>query len=78
MEKIITFDSTAKIDLLKLFKKDVNEDGYIIEKDTKKPILASDGECLSIENFAGLKKGSLVFLKSDINSIIELADSIEI
>ncbi|MFH1094529.1 MAG: hypothetical protein V1739_10330 [Candidatus Omnitrophota bacterium] len=76
MEKIITFEKEAKRQLLNLFNKDVNEEGYIIEKDTREPILAPDGEFVEFNKFAGIKKGSLVFIKSDINSIIELADTI--
>lgn len=76
MEKVITFSNEAKKNILSFFDKTIDEEGYIIEKDSKQRILSSDGEPLEFDNFAGIKKGSLVFIKSDINSLIELVDSI--
>ncbi|MFH1504041.1 MAG: hypothetical protein ABIH08_01435 [Candidatus Omnitrophota bacterium] len=75
MEKVITFSKEAKIEILHFFNKDVDRDGYIIEKDTGERIPGSDGEPVEFEHFAGIRRGSLVFVKSDINSIIELVDS---
>jgi hypothetical protein len=75
MDKIITFSREVKEDILRFFDKGVDGEGYIIEKDTGQKVL-SDGEPLEFDNFAGIKKGSLVFIKSDINSLIELVDSI--
>lgn len=76
MEKIITFDDGVKEEILSFFNKSVDEEGYIIEKDSGERVLASDGEDLEINQFAGIRNGSLVFVKSDISSIIKLADSI--
>ena len=76
MDKIITFDQKAKREILRFFDKDIDNEDYIIEKDTLQRILTTDGEFLALDDFAGVKKGSLVFIKSDINSIIELADSV--
>ena len=77
MEKIITFEKSAKEEVLGFFGKAVDEDGYIIDKVTHEKVPASDGDDLEFEQFAGIRKGSLVFIKSDINSIIELLDSIK-
>jgi hypothetical protein len=77
MKGIITFDNEAKIDMLEFFDKTVDKEGYIIEKSTGQKILASDGDYLELAHFAGIKKGSLVFVKKDINSIIELSDSVD-
>ena len=78
MSKIITFEEEAKAEVLNLFNKAVDEEGYIVEKDNPaQRIPGSDGEALEVEHFAGIKKGSLVFIKSDLISLIELADSLE-
>jgi hypothetical protein len=78
MEKFIEFEQSAKKDILDFLGMTIEEKtGHIIEKDTKEPILSPDnGEPIEAKDFAGLRKGSLVFIKPDINSIIELSDSL--
>ncbi|MCK5215722.1 MAG: hypothetical protein KAR05_10260 [Candidatus Omnitrophica bacterium] len=77
MQKVITFDEDLKLEVLRSFNKDVDIDGYIIEKDNpSQKILTPQGEPLELRDFAGIRKGSLIFIKSDINSLIELADEL--
>ena len=78
MEKIITFEKNAKEEILSLFDKAVDEEGYIVEKhEPTQRVLTPDGDEIELEKFAGVRQGSLLFFKSDINSTIELADSIK-
>lgn len=73
----ITFDKSASTFILDLFDKTIDKDGYIVEK--SKPsqrVLAIDEQEIKLEEFAGVKKGSEVFLKSDLPSVIKLADRI--
>jgi hypothetical protein len=78
MNKVITFDKSAKVAILELFGKTVDAQGYIVNKgNSAEKVLAADGEPLEIAQFAGIKKGSLVFVKSDINSVVSLADEIQ-
>jgi len=75
MKKTVNFDKAAKKAILNSFGKAIDDEGYIVEKnDPKHRILASDGDFLTLDDFTGISKGSLVFYKSDINSLIELAD----
>ncbi len=74
MNKIITFNESAKEFILDCFGKEVDKEGYIVEKDTKEAVLTPDGEPLELEEFAGIRKGSQIFFKSDIFSIIDLVD----
>lgn len=60
--------------ILKAFGKEINEDGLIIEIETKEPVLTPEGEEININEFGGLKKGSDIFLKNDLFSIMNLAD----
>lgn len=76
MAKIITFDSSAKTEILNSFNMAVNHDGYIVEKSNlHKIVLSPEGEPLELKNFAGIKKGSLVFVKCDIPSLINFSDT---
>jgi hypothetical protein len=78
MKRIITFNKNAKTFILDSFNKAIDKEGYIVEKDNpSKRLIASDGEPLTLDDFVGIRKGSLVFYKSDINSLINLADIIQ-
>lgn len=73
----LTFDVKLKELVLEAFDKIVDTDGYIVEKNNPtQRVLSSDGEEIMLNNFAGVKKGSEVFIKSDIISLIELCDSL--
>jgi hypothetical protein len=75
VEKIITFEKEAKREILDLFGKTLDAEGYIVDKqDPSQKILASDGNYLTLDDFAGIRNGSLIFIRSDINSVIELSD----
>lgn len=43
----------------------------------KQRVLSSDGDVIRENEFAGVKKGSEVFIKSDLLSIIELSDQLQ-
>lgn len=78
MENIITFDKSAKDKILGIFGLTIDGDGYVVEKSNpKQKVLSPDGEEVLAERFAGIKKGSLLFFKSDLVSLIELADRLE-
>lgn len=74
--KIITFDKSAKEFILDSFDKKINNEGYVIEKKTGNKVIANDGQDLLIGQFGGVKKGSEVFIKSDIISVMKLLDSL--
>lgn len=74
MRKVITFEKEMANDILNLFNKTVDDSGYIVEKDNiDQKVLTIDGEELKIEDFAGIRPGSEIFIKSDLISIINLA-----
>ncbi len=74
--KIITFDKSAKEFILDSFDKKVNNESYVVEKETGNKVIANDGQDLLISQFGGIKKGSEVFIKSDIISVMQLLDSL--
>ncbi len=72
---IITFDKPARDFILDAFDKIVDKEGYMVErKNPKQRVLTPDGEEIEIEQFAGIRKGSEVYIKSDLISIIHLCD----
>jgi len=75
--KTITFSSSAKKFILEAFDKAINSDGYIVEKSNpQQKVLAPDGEPIILDDFAGVKKGSEVFIKSDLISLMKLCDEL--
>jgi hypothetical protein len=75
MNNVITFDAEFKEKILEAFGKTTDQEGYVVEKNNSaQRILTPDGEPLLSKDFVGIRKGSLVFIKSDINSLIDLSD----
>ena len=76
--QVITFQDSVKTFILKAFEKKVDEDGFIVEsKNPKQKVLAPDGQEVTLDQFAGIKKGSEVFIKSDLLSLLKLCDAIK-
>ena len=73
MTTIITFDKQFKSEILKAFDKTIKEDKIIVETSTGKPVLTVNGETITSKEFAGIKKGSEIFIKNDITFLIEFA-----
>jgi hypothetical protein len=72
----ITFSDNAKQFILSAFGKTVDDQGYIVEASNKaQRVLTPDGEQIELTNFAGIKKGSEVFIKNDLLSLIKFAVS---
>ena len=68
-----TFDNNfnTKKFILGIFGKTIDEEGYIIEKESKKKILGSNGQEMTIAEFGGIKNGSEIYVKSGIVSLVE-------
>ena len=71
----VTFDSSARNFILDTFGK-TTSNGFIVEK--PKPaqkVLTPRGEEIAVSEFAGVRKGSVVFVKTDIVSLVEAAEA---
>lgn len=78
LDKTITFDDSAKRFILSAFGKQVDAEGYIVENDDpKQRVLTPDGEEVLESEFGGVCKGSLIFVKNDIVSVIRLMDRLD-
>ncbi len=70
----LTFDVSAKEDILKCLNKAIDKEGFIVEKNNpSQRVLTVDGEEISIEEFGGVQKGSEVFIKNDLVSLMKLS-----
>ena len=72
---VITFDASLKSEMISCFGKTIDDEGYIVEiDDPAQRVLTPNGEEIVVEEFAGIRKGSEIFIKSDLPSLIELLD----
>ena len=63
--------------MLDAFEKAIDGDGYVVEKrDTNQRVLTTRGDEIKRNQFAGVLQGSTIFLKSDIDCLIDAADRI--
>ena len=78
IKNTIRFESSARKDILDIFNKTIDPEGFIVEKDNpEQRVLSIDGDEVQFNRFAGLKRGSEIFIKSDIISLIELSDRLK-
>ncbi len=70
----IYFDKASARFILDAMNKSVDNDGFIIEKESKKRVLTPDGKELELNDFLGIIPGSEIFLKNDANSLLRLYD----
>jgi hypothetical protein len=73
----IVFDKSARSFVLEAFDKTTDDEGYIVEKNTTNRVIATDGTNVKEDRFAGIRKGSEVYIKSDLISLIELCDDLK-
>lgn len=77
-ENVVLFDEDSKRKFLEIMNKSVDSEGFIVEKDNPtQRVLTKEGVEIKFTEFAGVRKGSEIFIKNDIDSILELADLIE-
>ena len=74
MLQSITFDKSAAGFVLEAFEKTLNKEGYLVEKETGDHVLSKNGEHIHISEFGGIAKGSEIYLKSDIVSMIDFVE----
>lgn len=70
----IIFDSKDKRAFLNLFGKTVDNDGFIVDQSTKEKVITPEGENIKESELGGIIKGSQIFFKSDIDSIVKIID----
>ncbi len=70
----VIFDKSLSKEILSTFGKEVNKDEVIVEKSNpSQAVLTPTGEEINIDEFAGITRGSEVFIKSDLISLIDFS-----
>lgn len=73
----LVFDASARDFVLEAFDKTVDDEDYVVErKNPNQRVVTIDGQYIKKDQFAGVRKGSEIYIKSDIASLIEMCDSI--
>jgi len=67
----VIFNKKIKKEVLESFDKKIDDEGFIVENITAESALTNRGEKIKIEEFAGIKKGSEIFIKNDLVSLID-------
>jgi hypothetical protein len=77
--KTFTFDNSdaAKRAILELLGKSVDDEGYIIEIKTGERVVSPTNQEVALSNFAGIRKGSEIFITNDLPALLEQAEYIE-
>ena len=71
---VLTFDKSMKREVLGFFDKEVNDKGVIVEKSNPlQSVISTDGQEVKIDEFGGIKKGSEVFVKNDLISLMRIS-----
>ena len=71
---VLTFDESAKLDILDFIDKGVDSEDFIVEKSNpSQRVLTFEGQEISKKEFGGVKRGSEVFIKDDIISLIRIS-----
>ena len=75
--KTITFNQSARGFILSALDKKVDNEGYIVDASTDKKVPSQNGTDITLQEFAGIIKGSEIYVKSDVVSLIEATDKIK-
>ncbi|MDP7180714.1 MAG: hypothetical protein QF824_05590 [Candidatus Woesearchaeota archaeon] len=74
----VTFSKEAREDVLELYGKTIDKEGFIVEKENMdQRVLTPKGEEIHVDEWGGIIKGSEAFVKSDTFSLIELAKRLD-
>lgn len=78
MARTVTFDSELRGEVLGAFGKTKDSEGFVVdEAEPSSKVCTQDGIDLEFDKFAGIRKGSQIFIRSDIRSLIGLADFLQ-
>lgn len=64
-------NSNSKMLVLSMFGKTVDNEGFIIEADSRRRVLTTDGNEITLKEFGAIKSGSEIFVKEDIASLVD-------
>lgn len=71
MAASLTFDESAAEFVLQAFGRKIDDEGYVVNPNTGKREVSPEGDELRAEAFAGVERGSLLFLDDNFDSLVE-------
>jgi len=71
MTTTLTFDASVAEDVIKEFGREVDDDGYIVDPETGNRVETESGDQIHVDQFAGVEKGSIIFLDDDFNTLVD-------
>lgn len=75
--KIITFTPDLKRFILDALDKSVDAENFIVEKSAPtQRVVTPEGEEVKLDEFGGVRKGSMIFIKSGLVSMIKLSEKL--
>lgn len=69
----IIFDKSLKSDFIRSQKLARDASGYLVNDETKVRIKDNAGKLIKAKQFGGVRKGSVIYLSEDIDTIIKEA-----
>ena len=73
--KTVIFNDASRDLVLSFFGKAIDQDGYIIEKDTGRRVLTPNNDEVRKEDFAGFTPGSEIVLTKDLPFLLQYANT---
>lgn len=74
---IITFEKSLREFVLEAFGVTKDPEGLLVEADNPdQKVLTKDGKEIEFEKFGGVRKGSEIFIRDDIVSLIQFCDDV--
>lgn len=67
-------DDATLLLVLEAFNKSLDESGFIIDSNTMERVLTPEGDEIQKHQFGGMKKGSEIYLRDDLMTVINLAE----
>lgn len=74
----IVFDESSKKVILQIFGKGIDNQGYIFDVKTNQRVLSPEGNEVLAKDFAGMKKGSEIFITKDLPSLLQYAGDADV
>ncbi|PYZ02651.1 hypothetical protein C8039_03060 [Halogeometricum sp. wsp3] len=71
MSTTLTFDESAAEFLIESFGKTTDGEGYIVDPQRNERETTPEGNEIHIDDFAGVEKGSQLFLDDDFTTLVE-------
>ena len=69
----VTYDKALQLIVLDAFDKTIDDSNYLIEKsDRSQKVLTQEGNEVPLSKFGGVKRGSEIFVSSDLVSLMNL------